>query len=299
MVKINPSKNIIIFDGSYMIFFRYYAIFNWYKMSLKETVDVPNILSNVEFMTKFDKLFEENLEKLRKKNNVPSENVIFAKDCMRDHIWRYKHYANYKKSREERLATFNGDIFKHCYGTLLPVLKERLGIQTCEHYCSEADDIIAVFTRKIQAAYPETNIVIVTNDNDYLQLITDTVTIVNMKNMNLRERLHCDPMTYLKMKIIMGDKSDNIPSVFPKCGEKRAQQLAEDDAMLQDRLSKNEEFREKFELNSLLIDTRRIPDDIRNEIEAMLEFVTEDAEDAGDAKDTKDAGDAGEVASSS
>lgn len=272
MVKIDPTKNVLLIDGSYFIFFRFYAIYNWYKMSQKINVDVPNVLSNVEFMSKFDKLFEENLEKLRKKNNVPYENVVFCKDCIRDRIWRYEYFANYKKSREERLATFNGDIFKHCYGKLLPNMQERLKIQSCEHPISEADDIVAIFTRSITSKFPESKIIIVTNDNDYLQLITDNVKLVNMKNMDLKDRLSTTPAMYLKIKILMGDKSDNIPSVFPKCGEKKAQQLAEDDAMLEEKLSKSDEFRERFELNTLLIDTTRVPDKIQQEILAMLEF---------------------------
>jgi 5'-3' exonuclease len=276
MVVVDPRKPVMLIDTSYFIFYRYFAIYNWYKLSQKQTIDVPNVLSNTQFMTKFDKLFEDNLEKLRKKHQVPYTNIVFVKDCIRDHIWRFKHYENYKKSREERLATFNGDIFKYCYGTLLPQLEQRLHVQCCEHNCSEADDIIAVFTRYLHSNYPVNKIVIVTNDNDYLQLITDNVVLVNMKNVDLKERLHYDPEIYLTMKIILGDKSDNIPSVFLKCGEKKAQQMAEDPSVLEEKLSKNEEFKQRFELNKLLIDTRCIPDNIQEEIKSLLELKQED-----------------------
>ena len=272
MVKLDPNDPFLFVDSSYFVFYRYFSIFNWYRLSQKQTVDVPNVLTNTEFMQKFDKLFEDNLEKLRKKHNVPYNNVVFCKDCIRDRIWRYKHYPNYKKSRDERLATFNGDIFKHCYGTLLPDLHKRLGIQWCEHPIAEADDVIAVFTRELHARYPDTKITIVTNDNDYLQLITDNVQLVNMKNVDLKDRLSTDPMTYLLQKIIMGDKSDNILSVFPKCGEKKALQLAKDKLLLQEKLSKSAEFKERFELNTLLIDTRLVPDEIQREILQLLEL---------------------------
>ena len=274
MVQVDPTKPVMLIDTSYFIFYRYFAVYNWYKLAQEKMLDVPTIIENVAFMEKFKKLFEDNLEKLRKNHNIPHHNIIFAKDCMRDHIWRYKFYANYKKSREERLATFNGDIFKYCYNTLLPMLEKKLQIQSCEHPCSEADDIIAVFTRKIRQQSPNTSIVIVTNDNDYLQLIQENVLLVNMKNIDLSSRLSCTPETYLLIKIIMGDKSDNIPSVFPKCGEKKAQQLAEDAQMLNDRLTKNEDFRQRFELNSLLIDTTKIPDEIKNDLFEMLHIET-------------------------
>jgi len=272
MVRLDPNKPVMLIDTSYFIFYRYFAVFNWYKLAQKTVLDVPTIMENSAFMDKFNKLFEDNMEKLRKKHNVPYTNIIFAKDCMRDHIWRYKYYTNYKKSREERLTTFNGDIFKFCYNTLLPRLENKFHVQSCEHNYAEADDVIAVFTRKIRNEHPSTNIVIVTNDNDYLQLIQENVTLVNMKNVDLKPRLAYEPDIYLRIKIIMGDKSDNIPSVFPKCGEKKAQLLAEDFDLLEEKLSKSPEFRERFELNTLLIDTTKIPEDIKSEIDALLEF---------------------------
>jgi 5'-3' exonuclease len=271
-IIIDPTKPIMMIDTSYFIFYRYFAVFNWYKLSQKTPLDVPNILNDVLFMEKFVKLFEENLEKLRKKHLVPYENIIFVKDCIRDHIWRYKHYENYKKSRDERLTTFNGDIFKYCYSNLLPKLEEKLKVQSCEHNCSEADDIIAVFTRYIRVNHVDTKMIIVTNDNDYLQLIDNNTLLVNMKNLNLKSRLSQEPLIYLKMKIIMGDKSDNIPSVFPKCGEKKALQYAEDENLLEERFIKNPEYRERYELNKLLIDTRLVPDNIQTEILELLEL---------------------------
>jgi 5'-3' exonuclease len=272
MVTLNPNKPVLLIDTSYFIFYRYFAIFNWYKLAQKTTLDVPTILDNQQFIEKFDKLFEDNMEKLRKKHGVPHENVVFAKDCLRDHIWRYSFFSNYKKSRDERLLTFNGDIFKYCYNSLIPKLEEKYGVQSCEHSHAEADDIIAVFTRYIHATYPELKVVIVTNDNDYLQLIDDYTMIVNMKNIDLKSRLSQDPMMYLRTKIILGDKSDNIPCVFPKCGEKKAQQLAENEELLQEKLNSNSEYKERYELNTLLIDMRYIPDSIQEEILEMIKF---------------------------
>jgi 5'-3' exonuclease len=191
---------------------------------------------------------------------------------MRENIWRFQYYKNYKKTRDERLTTFNGDIFKYCYNNLLPTLEEKLGIQSCEHPISEADDIIAVFTRYLHNNNHLSNITIVTNDNDYLQLIRDNVKIVNMKNVNLNTRLIEDADTYLKIKIILGDKSDNIPSVFPKCGEKKAIQLAQNPVLLEEKMKKYPGSKEKYELNTLLIDTKCIPEYIQKEILDMLKI---------------------------
>ena len=272
MVNIDPKQKILLIDTSYFIFYRYYAVFNWYKLSQGRMIDVPNILQDEQFMSKYDKLFVENMEKLRKKHGIPHCNVIFAKDCMRENIWRFKYFAEYKKSREERLSTFNGDIFKYCYSTLLPRIEEQLGVQSCEYPCAEADDIIAIFTRKIHRDHPSVDIVIITNDNDYLQLIDEKTKLINMKNIDLSERLMYDPQTYLKIKIIMGDKSDNIPSVFQKCGEKRALALAQNEEELADKLDKSPEHKTRYELNKLLIDMTQVPTNIKDEIEDMLNY---------------------------
>lgn len=271
MVQFNLDEPIMLIDTSYFIFYRYYAVFNWFKLSQDSDIDVPSIIQNEVFMEKFSKLFKSNLEKLQKKNKIPFRNIVFVKDCMRDHIWRYDYFKDYKKSRDERTNTFNGDIFKYCYRELLPELERTLGVQSCEHECAEADDIIAVFTRSIRKRSPDTKIVIITNDNDYLQLIDENVGIFNMKLLDLKTRLSHDPETYLKMKIILGDKSDNIPSVFSKCGDKKAYQMVESPSLLEEKLSKNEEFRTRYELNQLLIDMRRIPQNIQDEILTMLD----------------------------
>jgi 5'-3' exonuclease len=276
MVELDLNEPVMLIDTSYYIFYRYFAVFNWYKLAQRTVLDVPTILQNKQFMDKFTKLFEDNLEKLRKKHNIPYNNIIFAKDCIRDRIWRYQYYKNYKKTRDEKLTTFNGDIFKYCYNHLMPELQKRLGVQSCEYDSAEADDIIAIFTRHIcEITEKKTQIVIVTNDNDYLQLIDDNVMLVNMKSLDLKTRLEYTPDIYLKMKIILGDKSDNIPSVFPKCGDKKAQQLAENEELLEEKLSKSDEFREKYELNKLLIDTTQIPEKIQTDIRNMLKFKEE------------------------
>lgn len=270
MVQLNPKETIMMIDTSYFIFYRYYAVFNWFKLSQDTSLDVSNILQNKQFMEKFEKLFETNLQKLQKKNKVPFKNIVFVKDCARDQIWRYAFFDNYKKSRDDRQNTFNGDIFKYCYTQIIPKLQAKYGVQSCEHNCSEADDIIAVFTRTIRKRSPDTRIVIITNDNDYLQLIDDHVTILNLKLLDLSSRLAHEPMKYLQIKIILGDKSDNIPSVFKKCGEKKALQMVENPALLEEKLSKSDELKARYDLNTMLIDTRCIPQRIQEEIVSLL-----------------------------
>ena len=52
----------------------------------------------------------------------------------------------------------------------------------------------------------------------------------------------------------MGDNSDNIPSVFPKCGPKTAEKCIGDPEFFKKKMSDNEEYYKQYELNKLLVD---------------------------------------------
>ena len=94
----------------------------------------------------------------------------------------------------------------------------------------EADDCIAITTREVLKKYPDAEIYIVTSDMDYLQLLSDNVHIYNLKYKLLTDSKTAfhDPKKNLFCKIVMGDKSDNIPGIFSKCGIKTAEKYFDD-----------------------------------------------------------------------
>ncbi len=271
MIKIDRKSNVMLIDTSYYIFYRYFAVYNWIKLAQPEQAEGLTDALTPTFIDKFDKTFLDSLKNLVKKHKVPYANVIFVKDCSRDSIWRCQHYADYKKSREDRLGTFNSDIFRHCYGKLLPAIKAQFGVQDIELRHAEADDIACVLARTLNERCPETQIVIVTNDNDYLQLIGDNTKVFNLKHVDLSDRLKgATPETYLQTKILMGDKSDNIPAVFPKCGEKTAGALVCDPERLEKQLQKSVAYAQQYALNKLLIDMNAIPQSIQDAIRGCI-----------------------------
>ena len=69
----------------------------------------------------------------------------------------------------------------------------------------------------------------------------------------------------------MGDKSDNIPPVFPKCGEKTAKKCIDNDEYFQEKITNVHENNLKYELNTKLIDFDYIPEELVKEfIQTML-----------------------------
>ena len=153
--------------------------------------------------------------------------------------------------------------FKMAYDELF----QEAGIQhVLYHPKLEADDCIAIATKHLINIIPDVKITIITADHDYLQLINDQTDIFTLKfkplrtNKNSTGDAECD----LFCKIILGDKSDNIPRVFNKCGKKTALKLWNDKNSLREKLEK-ENAMDRFERNKKLIDFKEIPENLSNE----------------------------------
>ena len=258
-LDIGAGKPVLFVDLSYCIFYRYYATFNWIKKFAKIDVEVEKILENPQFVEKYDKMFEKMLCDAVKLHGLQWRNVCLVKDCLRETIWRNKIFADYKGTRDDRLATFNKEIFKYTYVDLLPRLEEKYGFQSVWHPNLEADDVIAILKTEVRNVAASSQVVIITNDNDYIQLIDDHTVIKNLQGKEIKERVNMPPQTYLKCKIIMGDKSDNIPCIMKKVGPKTAEKLSLDDDKLTKFCEKNPDAKLQLELNKTLIDFSCIP----------------------------------------
>jgi 5'-3' exonuclease len=105
-----------------------------------------------------------------------------------------------------------------------------------------------------------------TSDKDYLQLSAPNVQIFNLSFKNISEKSSCgNSLEDLEIKIIMGDSSDNIPSVFPKCGVKTAQKCIEDPEFFKKKMDVCEKYYSQYELNKTLVDFNCIPTNLVDE----------------------------------
>lgn len=258
------SNGLVFCDASYFVFYRYYAVMGWYKKSLERDVDVSGVLSDQEFMEKFDSTFERLIVDIGKRHRVPLTNVVFARDCSRENIWRTALYPKYKATRDAKAGSFNGDIFKHTYDVLFPRLKAVHGFKEMSHPKLEADDLIAISVKALHGMEGVGKITVITNDNDYVQLYKYGIDIINLQKKALKERVD-DVMTYLDYKVIIGDKSDNIPAVAKKVGDKTAQKMVADKALF-DRMMQGDGVKDQYELNITLIDFDRIPVQYQKEV---------------------------------
>ena len=129
----------------------------------------------------------------------------------------------------------------------------------------EGDDCIALMTQKLKE---DNNIYIIASDMDYLQLLDDNVSVITLKYKLIKDskKWSGDAKKDLFCKIVMGDKSDDIPAIFAKCGIKTAIKCYDDNEYFEKRLE-TEKTNEIYQLNKKLIDFNEIP------VELKIQFL--------------------------
>ena len=251
--------NFVLIDGSYYVFFRYYALKVWWGLARKP--EEPKEPSESErFMEKFRTTFVSKIEELDKKLGISGSIKIVGKDCPQGSIWRHANIDAYKDGRpnEDNVAP----MFRCAYGEQL---FETAGVGKVLSYPGlEADDCLAITTKEILGKYPDAHVYIITSDMDYLQLASESVTPIDLKFKKLTDSKNSfkDSRKDLFCKIVAGDKSDNIPSVFPKCGLKTAAKYYDNPELFQKKLKSVEGAKETYERNKLIIDFDCIPTEI-------------------------------------
>ena len=131
-----------------------------------------------------------------------------------------------------------------------------LGIKHCETTVCEADDWIAGYASKFGS---EMDVVIVSQDSDFFQLITDKVSVLRYRGDHtvlctpdyIREKLGITPDQYAAYKSLTGDHADNIRGI-PRIGPKTAAALMQRFGDLDDLLSGIESIEKPSVRNSLM-----------------------------------------------
>ena len=174
-------------------------------------------------------------------NKFNADHAVF---CLEGRSWRRDFYEPYKKNRKvaQMAKTVReqeeDEIMFQSYDDMVKFLDEKTNVTLLHNPEAEADDMIALFVE----AHPNDNHIIVSSDSDYLQLITENVTIYDGvqnriitkdgyfkddKNMTPikdkktgEDKEAPEPKWLLFEKCIRGDTSDNIFSAYPGCRKK-------------------------------------------------------------------------------
>ncbi len=202
-------KKLMIIDGSSLLHRAFYAL---PLLTTKEGIYTNGVYG---FLTMLYRIKEE--------YNPDYLCVAFDK---KGPTFRHKEYKDYKGTRQSTPSEL---------AQQFPMIREILGamnIVTLELSEYEADDIAGTLAKSGEEAGLDT--ILVTGDKDYLQLATDhTQVLITKKGISeldiydknkIVEEFGIEPVQFIDLKGLMGDKSDNIPGV-PGIGEKTGLKL--------------------------------------------------------------------------
>ena len=247
---------ILLIDGGYYICYRLFATLQWWNLARREDDPEEHVSA---FKSAFEDRFLKSLPEFLKKYKISPRHIVMALDQKVKDLWRTDVYPDYKKGRTSLLK--HQKITTACFEkSTLTNLCMKLGVQTVQHPRLEADDCIFILSKHINSS----NTIILTNDNDYLQIPVDFGRLLNLKGQSLRDRSHGSPEIDLRVKILSGDKSDNIAPIFDRCGPKTALRIIKNPKLLENKKGKlgddeRHKLNERIKTNTTLIDFNEIP----------------------------------------
>lgn len=198
------KETILLIDGSGLIFRAFYAL---PPLTALDGTHVNAVYGFANMIYKLQERFEPD--------------YIGVAFDLKGPTFRHKEYKEYKATRkkapDELLNQF----------AIVKEFCDRFGLSRFEEEGFEADDLVGTMAKR--AEEDGLKVEVVTGDKDYLQLVTDEVTvhltrrgITELETYTpdkLMEKYALTADQFLELKGLMGDSSDNIPGV-PGVGEK-------------------------------------------------------------------------------
>ena len=192
------SKTLMLIDGSSLIFRAFFAL--------------PNLTNNDGVMTNgvygFLTMYQNAFDKYK------PDSVLVAFDRS-SKTFRHEEFKDYKATRDKMPSELS-----YQFGILKDIL-DSMKVAYTDLDGFEADDIVGTYAQMGQEAGYE--VVVITGDRDYLQLVDENITVYltkkgisDMVEYNLdsiKEEYGLTPAQLIDVKGLEGDKSDNIPGV--------------------------------------------------------------------------------------
>ncbi|MDF7626568.1 DNA polymerase I [Lactobacillaceae bacterium L1_55_11] len=208
-------KKLLLIDGNSLAFRAFYAMYN----QLNRMVTHEGLHTNA--LVAFHNFLEGMVLKLDPDMALVAWDASSGRDTFRGQL-----FADYKAGRARAPEEFREQF---------PYMKKMvayMGLHNYEQLGLEADDIIGTLAKIGAEAGDE--VVVVTGDQDLIQLVNDRVSVkVTRRGISdvdtytpafIKEKFGLDPSQIIDKKALTGDTSDNYPGVT-KVGEKTAIKL--------------------------------------------------------------------------
>lgn len=232
------AKKIYLIDGSAFLYRAFHAI-----RSLSTSNGHP---TNATFG------FTRILLKLIKENAPEYAVVLFD---VKGPTFRHEMYDQYKANRPpmpEELAAQIPDIKRVINALNIPVV-EKPGF--------EADDLVGTYARIAQEN--DFNVVMVTGDKDFIQLITDRCSLWDpmkdkvLTQKTIKDEMGIEPGQFIDILGLAGDSSDNIPGVSG-VGQKTALKLITEYGSIEEIYENIDQLKKKKKLHENLMTGKEV-----------------------------------------
>ncbi len=188
--------------------------------------------------------------------------IVCANDVNRDKTFRRKLYKPYKAQRKQH----DPDVMKQLdYAHRMAAL---IGYPFINNEAYEADDILGMISRFTSER--DMDMVIISSDRDMYQLVTDSTFIYSPRGKDLIDKSYLQatykltPEQWIDLKILQGDRSDNIPGI-PGIGEITALQLMQQYGSIEEIYN---------HLNHVKPSVRKLLEDGKKDLPLTRELVT-------------------------
>jgi hypothetical protein len=223
--------------------------------------DTPNPNVNLWKYYFFDSIFKA----MYKVEDVTE--IVVAIDDKKS--WRKIFWERYKEKRktQREKSSIDWNLFHFLYSEYVHELMECVPFKFIKVDNCEADDVIAIIAKKDKRDY-----VVISNDEDYLQLSSLNVKIYNPQKMEYIS--YNKPEEFVIMKSLIGQAKDGIFNIKtpidwpndkrkPGFGEVAGRKVIEEGY---EKWLNDNNLMERFEFNRNLIDFNRIPKVINKRI---------------------------------
>lgn len=196
-------KKILLIDGNSILNRAYFAMMGRNMLTTADGIYTNAVFG---FLSTYDKFISDE----------DPTHVVVAFD-MKHPTFRHKMYDEYKAGRKP----MPDELVMQ-----MPIIKEildKMGVSRIEMEGYEADDILG--TLSAMAAEQGIETVVLTGDKDMMQLAgknctikipttsKGTTTVSEYTEDSIKREFGIEPIDFIEVKALMGDKSDNIPGV--------------------------------------------------------------------------------------
>lgn len=208
--NLKKNSKVLLIDGM-NTFFRNFAVINYLNEQGEHIGGLAGFLRSLGYVSRL----------------VGATRIIIAFDGV-GNITNKKNLLPEYKSNRNRTKITNWETFDRKSDEIdsmgaqlerLTAYLRCLPVTTVSVDKAEADDVLAYYAKTITKTNQDSHVYLMSSDKDFLQLVDDRITIYSPTKkifynpIEVTKEYGVPPVNFLTYKILLGDKTDNVPGV--------------------------------------------------------------------------------------